>query len=131
MRVPRSGAWRVYSRTPGRKLIACWAGVFIVDPWNTETDECGREKIVERVSRPVVRLHRVPGSVPIVVPKNRSTFLRWPTVEKFQRRAGFIAARIEVQELNKLAHERFSASWNELKQEQCLEILVQIGKEER
>ena len=131
MRAPRSGAWRVYSRTPWRKLIACWSNVFVIDRFNTETDEHQRARPIERPSRPRVKLHRAPGSVPIVVPKcGRSTFLFWKTIREFQRKANFIAALIEVSELDAKSRECFGLSWDQSDYAQSLEILCQIGKEQ-
>jgi hypothetical protein len=130
MRGPRSGAWRVYSRTPERKLIACWASVFVIDRFDTEIDEHGHEKTSERVSRPPVQIYRAPGSsVPIVIPKTRSTFLHWETIRKFQLRAGFIAAQIKVEELNSRSLEHFHSPWEQLDRDQCLAVLAQIGAE--
>lgn len=104
--------------------------MYCIDPWNQETDEFGRAVCVEKPARCRVTIHRAPNSVPVVVPAmGRSSWFRWETIRKFQKKHGFIAACVEVKELNDKSLERFGLPWNQLDYAQSLEILCQIGSE--
>lgn len=134
MAYPRSGCWRVVSRY-NQRLICLWTSTYIIDSFDTEIDEDEdgheHEVCVEKPFLARVVLHRVAGSAPIVIPKNgRSTFLPWMRIEKYQKKHGFKAIRVEVRELDARSHERFNKKWKELSYPECLELLHQLGKEE-
>ena len=124
-----TGVWLVRAQT-NRRLLCIWTSVYTVDWRNTETDEFGHEKPVEHVSRCRVMVHRTAGSVPIVVSKTgRSSWYRWETIRKFQKKNGFIAARVEARQLDSQSIALFGAPWNQLSYQQCLETLCEIGRQ--
>ena len=130
MREPRSGVWTVRSQFDRRRLICIWSAVYCLDWRNTETDEQGREICIEKPARCRVTIHRAPKSVPIVVPATgRSSWFRWETIRKFQKKHGFIAAQVELRELDGKSIGLFGQPWAQLSYQQCLETLCEIGRQ--
>jgi len=126
---PRTGVW-IVKECSGRP-VALWTALYVVDSAAKEDDGLGGEKCIEREARRRVVIRHVPDSVPILLPKKHSSWLRWQTLRKFEAENHLTCKPIPLTDLNSKAKGMFGfrSAWNELNFEQCLEILAWIGKE--